>query len=79
MVEGARKGDVVGTLFGVTGEDDVRGVVFGGEEFKGGGIFEGVYGVLLGELYSVGFFESVLLDRARPSEVAHGGDRREGV
>lgn len=75
MVEGARKGDVVGTLFGVAGEDDVGGVVFGGEEFKGGGIFEGVYGVLLGELYSVGFFEGVLLDRVRLSEVVGESQR----
>lgn len=65
MVKGARKSDVVGTFFGVTGEDDVGGVVFGGEEFKSGGVFEGVYGILLGELYSVGFLEGVLLDRQR--------------
>lgn len=69
MVEGARKGDVVGTFFGVAGEDDVGGVILGGEELEGSGVFEGMDGVLFGELYGVGLFEGVLLlGRARLSE-----------
>lgn len=63
MVEGARKGDVMGTLFGVAGKDNMGGVVFGGEELEGRGIFERVDVVLFSKLYSVGLFEGVLLGR----------------
>lgn len=73
MVEGTRKGDVVRTLFGVAGKDNMGGVIFGGEELEGRGIFEGVDVVLFSELYSVGLFEGVLLGRLSASE-REGGE-----
>lgn len=82
MVEGARKGDVVRTLFGVAGKDNVGGVIFGGEELEGGGVFEGMDVVLFSELYSVGLFEGVLLGklsalRGRKEERERGEGRAE--
>lgn len=65
MVKGARKGDVVGTLFRVVRKDNMGSVIFGGEKLKGGGVFEGVDVVLFGEFYSVGLFEGVLLGANR--------------
>lgn len=56
VVEGANEGERVWTFLRVRRKEEKRGVILGTEKFEGGGVFEGVDGVLLGEFLGVWFF-----------------------
>lgn len=77
VAEGADEGEAVGPLLGGGAEDEEGGVVLLGEELEGGGVLEGVDGVLLGELLGQGLAQLVEVVEGVLGHLGAGGAAEE--
>ena len=73
VAEHAHQAQAVGPLLGAAAKDHQGGVILLAEELEGGGVLEGVDGVLLGELLGEGLAQGVQVGQGILGDLGAGG------